>query len=182
MHTTAELLDRVWNSTLAMAPDNDPPDFSGGKTIHTVPTLDPTVSRPVTPMLHDRFRYCGGWRHATHGDWLSIEEMQTVALGSSTDQRMKEIVEQQRGCAVDWMNDAGGLFLPSRLSYFAGQDYSYERVYLLWPDDIVEPEVWAYDANGLARFRDLNAYLWGYLQDDLAVYEQRWLLAERDLP
>ena len=45
-------------------------------------------------------------------------------------------------------------------------------------DGASEPEVWAYDSNGEARYADLDAYLRAALNDDLSAYDKRWRLAE----
>lgn len=55
---------------------------------------------------------------------------------------------------------------------FAGSDYSYEMVFLLWLDSTVEPEVWVYDCNGESRYKDLNDYLNAYINDDVSACER----------
>lgn len=154
------------------------PEYGDASDVETVPTLDPSVRRPVTPMLRERFRFCGGWRLATHGDWLGIAEMELVASGDLTEPRISEIIAYKDAAALDWPNDACGLFRADRVSLFAGSDLTYTRAYLLWFDGASEPEVWAYDSNGEARYADLDAYLRAALNDDLSAYDKRWRLAE----
>ena len=175
MNPTRDLIQRALNLCMAAMPSK--PKFGDASTVNEVPTLDPDVRRPVSPMLRERFLFCGAWELATHGDWLSVDEMILIANNDTDDPRIAEIIVYKDSAALDWPNDAGGLFRPDRLSLFAGSDVTYERVYLLWVDDAVEPEVWVYDTNGNARYRDLEQYLNAYLSDDLSSYEKRWILA-----
>jgi len=115
---------------------------------------------------------------ATHGDWLSINEMVSIASNDAVDGRIAEIIGYKNAAALDWPNDACGLFRSDRLSLFAGSDITYTRVYLLWLDEASEPELWAYDSNGEARYPNLDAYLRAVLSDDLSAYERKWHLAD----
>lgn len=129
-------------------------------------------------MLYERFLFCGGWGLATHGDWLGIDEMTLVANNDLSNDRIAGIVGYKDAAALDWPNDACGLFRQDRLSLFAGSDVTYTRVYIIWLDEVIEPEVWAYDSNGEARYQNLNDYLQAVLNDDLSAYEKKWHLAD----
>ncbi|MCW4461239.1 hypothetical protein OK349_05930 [Sphingomonas sp. BT-65] len=76
--------------------------------------------------------------------------------------------------AEGWPNDPYILFRPERLSLFAGSEYNYEKIYLLWLDFEDEPELWVYDANGESRYRDLACYLRAYLTDDVSAASISW--------
>lgn len=178
MSKTTTLLKKVVKTMMDMDLNRPEPSYSDGRGVETIPTLDPSVQRAATPMLRKRFAFCGAWELATHGDWLSIDEIEALTRGDMTDERLCGIDANRKASTLGWMNDAGGLFLPSRLTYFAGTRNSYERVYLLWLDDKAEPEVWAYDTNGEARYVNLDAYLTAYLADDFAAYDARWHLAD----
>jgi hypothetical protein len=139
-----------------------------------VPTLQPGRYRSLSPQLKDRFALFGAWPEATHADWLSLGEMEELwAPMSPTATARKRNLSI---IAENWQNDAISLFKENRISVFALSEEGTERIYLLWFDCVTEPEVWVYDANGEAHYRDLKAYLQAYLDDDLTAYENHWLL------
>lgn len=140
-----------------------------------VPTLAPNTYKPWTPMLKIRFEQFSAWLQATHGNWLSLSEMESIwnASAGSKAEGFKEVVAS---FAENWANDAVGLFKPERISIFALHEWSNERIYLLWFDFVAEPEVWAYDSNGEAHYKNLEAYLKAYLEDDLTAYGKQWIL------
>lgn len=177
MTHTNELLRRVLVKCDEVVPSQ--PERDDAVSVHEVPTLDPSVCRPVSPMLHERFLFCGRWELATHGDWLNVDEMSAIANNDSSDARIAELIDGKNAAALEWANDAGALFRADRLSLFAASCTSYERVYLLWLDETIEPELWVYDANGEARYRSLDDYLEAFLSDDMSAYESAWRLAEQ---
>jgi hypothetical protein len=139
-----------------------------------VPTLQLRRYRSLSPQLKDRFALFGAWPEATHADWLSLAEMEELwAPLSSTAIARKQNLDI---IAENWQNDAVTLFKENRISIFALGEEGTERIYLLWFDCVDEPEVWVYDTNGEAHYRDLKAYLQAYLDDDLTAYEKHWLL------
>jgi hypothetical protein len=139
-----------------------------------VPTLQPGRYRPLSPQLKDRFALFGAWYEASHADWLSLTEMEDLwaPTESAAAARRKNLAV----IAENWQNDAVSLFKEDRISIFALSKEGTERMYLLWFDCVDEPEVWVYDTNGEAHYRDLKAYLQAYLDDDLTAYEKHWLL------
>ena len=151
-------------------PPSPPECLEGG-----VPTLEKDFYRPLTPMLEVRFKQFGSWRHATHGNWLSLQEMETL-WGDPLDAKIAGIKQMLMIHSKDWANDAISLFKPERISVFAGDDEGNERLYLLWFDFVAEPEIWVYDTNGEAHYKDLEAYLKAYLEDDLMAYDKHWIL------
>lgn len=156
----------------AFRPKLLPPEpFSKG-----IPTLQAGVYRPVSPMLKERFERCGRWTVASHGDWLSAADMESLWSEAATaaDTLLYGIKQSQIAAAEGWPNEASTLFRPERLSFFAGSDHSYERIYLLWIEYEDEPELWVYDANGESRYRDLSAYLQAYLAADVSAASQSW--------
>ena len=72
---------------------------------------------------------------------------------------------------------ATGLFRPDRISLFAASDMTYARMYLIWFDETDDPEVWAYDTNGEARYENLHEYLQMYMGDDISPYKRQWRLS-----
>ena len=145
--------------------------------IDYVPTLQPEFYRSASPMLKERFSNFGHWENATHGDWLSIDEMKEL-WKDKTSSYMENIRSSIKACAEEWPNDAAGLFKDNRISVFAADENGYERIYLIWFDEVEEPEVWVYDCNGRARYMNLAFYLQAYLEDDLSAYDEHCLLED----
>lgn len=147
-----------------------PAPLSGG-----IPTLQPGVYQPVSPMLKERFELCSRWTAASHGDWLSVADMETLwSDDTAADPLLEGTKQSQIAGAEGWPNEASALFRPERLSLFAGSDITYEKIYLLWIEFEDEPELWVYDANGESRYRDLSTYLQAYLAEDVSAASQSW--------
>ena len=139
-----------------------------------IPTLQADYYRPMSPQLRERFTSFGAWPEATHADWLSLGQMAELWTDPNATPSGK-----QRNLVVmtdNWPNDATALFKADRISVFALSEEGNERMYLLWFDCIEEPEVWVYDTNGEAHYRDLKTYLEAYLDDDLTAYNRHWIL------
>ncbi|SHG91583.1 hypothetical protein SAMN04488522_108229 [Pedobacter caeni] len=145
-----------------------------------IPTLKAGYFRPLSPMLKSRFEKLGGWEESTHGDWLDPAEMECFWESQIVDERLNEIVQQVKAAADHWQNDAGSLFSLHRISVFAASRYTYERIYLVWFDETEEPELWVYDVNGEARYKDLLSYLESYIKDDLSAFLNKWKLGEME--
>ncbi len=142
--------------------------------IANIPTMEPNVFRPASPMLRERYENFSYWKNSTHGNWLSLSEMEE--LWSDKPSTYIQIIKNELiSCSKNWPNDAYGLFRDNRLSVFAADDNSYERVYLIWLDETDEPELWCYDCNGMARYRNLRDYLQAYIEDDLSAYNKTFL-------
>lgn len=140
-----------------------------------IPTLEKDFYRSISPMLKDRFDMFAGWQNATHGDWLSIEEM--VAIWGDdlvVNERLWRIKQNQMAACDNWDNDASSLFKNNRLSLLAGSESTYERIYLLWLDNEIEPELWVYDCNGESRYKNLASYLKAYINDDVSASIESW--------
>ncbi|KRA62108.1 hypothetical protein ASD89_23750 [Caulobacter sp. Root656] len=141
-----------------------------------IPTLQPGVFQPSSPMLKERFELFGRWTMSTHGHWLSVADM--AALWSNVDTASDPLLEgvkaSREAGEEDWPNEASALFKPQRLSLFAASDYTSEKIYLLWLDFEDEPELWVYDANGESRYRDLATYLQAYLAEDVSAASRSW--------
>lgn len=147
----------------------------GSNDIEKIPTLEPNYYRPISPMLKVRFNILSHLLDATHGDWLSIKEMELLWDDDIQDTRIRDIKNNLIANIENWENNAGALFKKNRLSLFAGSAYTYEQIYLLWLDGFEEPQLWIYDTNGEARFIDLDDYLKSFIDDDVTVYEKsRW--------
>lgn len=140
-----------------------------------IPTLFPGMYRKISPLLSVRYQMFGFWKNATHGDWLSINEMESL-WKNEKNQYIRNIERQIIATSENWPNDVYSLFQRKRISLFAGDENGFERIYLVWLDEVEEPELWVYDSNGTARYKDLQHYLMAYLDDDLSSYSQQWIL------
>lgn len=139
-----------------------------------IPTLATGIFRKTSPMLLVRFENFGRWKNATHGDWLSIRDMETLWQVDLKDERLNAIRLQALAMKDNWPNHVYGLFREERLSLFAGDGHGNESIYLVWLDFEDEPEIWVYDSNGESRYKDLNEYLACYLSDDVSAAQRSW--------
>lgn len=139
-----------------------------------VPTLKSGVYRTMSPMLGQRFELFGRWETATHGDWLSLSDMERLWDGTIDDDRLSAIRSNRDAAEKGWPNEPSALFRPERLSLFAGHTDMTEKIYLVWLDFEPEPELWVNDSNGESRYRDLGQYLDAYLADDLSASQRSW--------
>ena len=150
----------------------NPPDLS----ISKIPTLQPNIYREFSPLLKIRYEMFSSWILATHGNWLSLNEMQELWKDDDNSEYITNIKEQLLASKEWWGNDATALFKDERISIFASEEFGNERIYLIWFDDIDEPELWVYDVNGEARYENIEHYLKAYLNDDLENYSKPWIL------
>lgn len=144
-----------------------------------VPTLEKGVYRKFSPMINERFSTYGRWEHATHGSWLSLKDMEQLwdeKLDKKNDELIVRIVSQISAARNGWLDHAYSLFRDDRISVFAGSDNGNECIVLLWLELEDEPELWVYDSNGEARYKNLNDYLISYLTDDLSAFDVSWRL------
>lgn len=132
-----------------------------------IPTLKKGVYRESSPMLRCRFEKYKRWENASHGCWLSIDDMEYLWGKSIENDFLEGVKIQVDSLKSEWPNHALSLFRDERISLFAASDISNESIVLLWLDFKDEPEVWTYDANGESKYKNLNEYLLSYLNDDV---------------
>jgi hypothetical protein len=139
-----------------------------------IPTLQPGFFRDASKMLSTRFQVIGRWVDATHGHWLDAQDMESLWADNIVDPMLNEIWQQHLAAKENWPNIASSLFLPERLSLFAGSDIGNEKVFLLWLDFVDEPEIWVYDSNGESRYKNFKEYLDAYIKDDISASANSW--------
>lgn len=132
-----------------------------------IPTFEKGIYKNFSPMLKERFESLGAWEDSTHGDWLSLSEMENLWNENIADNRLRDIKINLISNQNNWDNDALSLFKDKRISVFAASAYTNERVYLVWLDAILEPEIWVYDTNGFSRFQNLEKYFDAYIDDEV---------------
>ena len=135
-----------------------------------VPTLKPDHYRKASPQIISLYNRIESWADSTHGDWLSLEEMRCLWPDACADERIAAVKGNIISAANNWPDDAYSLYKDDRITLFAGSAYTNERVYLIWFDSKIEPEVWVYDVNGFARYISMECYLQAFVDDDMAAY------------
>lgn len=148
--------------------------FPAGPLNQGIPTLKKDVHQEPSPMLTERYELFSRWMRATHGSWLSLADMEELWKETLPDDFLNRVSINRMAAEENWPNDAAALFRPERLSLFAGSDNGNERIYLLWPDFVEEPELWVYDSNGESRYKNLEDYLTAFLKDDLSASTRSW--------
>ena len=141
--------------------------------IKGIPTLKHGYYREASSMLKERYSAFSYWRNATHGNWLSLEEM-TMLWQDKPNPYVAQLQNQVKAFAENWPNDASSIFKENRVSVFAIDDNGNEHIYMIWLDFKEEPEFWIYDSNGMARYKNIKTYLEAYLSDDLSAYNKWW--------
>ncbi|MBN8820893.1 MAG: hypothetical protein J0I82_02635 [Spirosoma sp.] len=101
-----------------------------------VPTLLRGHYEVISPMLYERYKMFGTWLCAPYGDWLSLEDMEGLWIDWSEVKPENSYVYSLKVNSEVWDNDVIRLFRPERISAFAINTESYERVYLMWFDSI----------------------------------------------
>ena len=139
------------------------------KKTNLIPTLQKGNYKKMSSQLLYVYEVIGSWEDSTHGDWLDFNTME-LFWGDT----INPLVNNVKAIIDNWENDIAKLFKESRISIFAGSEYTNERVYLVWFDSTEEPEVWVYDTNGETRFKDISCYLKAYLEDDLSLVNELW--------
>lgn len=170
MNMISQLIKSAQIELDTSATNLEPPELP----IHSIPTLEKGVYKTLSPMLQERFKLFGHWLEAR----LSLAEMQAL-WGNVQDARLAEIKAMQVSASEHWEDEVSSLFRKNRLSLFAGSADTNEKIYLLWLDSKIEPEIWVYDTNGEARYANLAEYLIAYLADDLLAYERSWKLSNK---
>ena len=89
------------NHDEARRPDNPKTLFDG-----KIPTLEKGIYRDASPMLQERFENYGRWVNATHGIWLSIQDMENLWCDDIEDSTVDRIKYHAECLKEDWPNHA----------------------------------------------------------------------------
>ena len=124
--------------------------------VKSIPTLEPGVSRPISPQLAERFRFASRWERAMCGQtFLSIEELADVP----SDRDMMDII----ACRTENWPASPPAILPRRsVSLLSVNVEQSEPVFLIWEDADTEPSIVSYISNFESRYLDLNDLLTDY--------------------
>jgi hypothetical protein len=120
---------------------------------HNLPTFDPKVTRPISPMLLARFRFAGAI-YDSGEKWLDVKDMRKAVTNAKVLKHFNSRKEY-------WENSAPSRFATSQLSLFAIEPGAEEnQTYLVWPSEkTIEPEIHRYVDHSEHIFKDLNAFL-----------------------
>lgn len=138
----------------AEASETDPlePSFVAEPTerVSEIPTFNPDVSYPLTPMLQARFRFAS--RIEFCGDtWLSISEMPKWM-------KRKSVRKYHSSLRDHWTGSAPMLYPDDKLTLFGVTvDVPDSLIYCVWGDG--EPAIWTYSGLDQRQFTNLQRYL-----------------------
>jgi hypothetical protein len=150
---TKELLVRMKERNDA-DPDHGEQCILDPEAASDIQTLQPDVSRPLSPMLRARFEFCSSWSNADLDQyWLSLSEIGDCQSNPVLAEWMRLRAENSYG------SDPPGCVEPSHCSIFAYNPFEPDETYLVWKDDEQEPMVWRYFGADYKMFLNLNAYL-----------------------
>ena len=127
-----------------------PPD----KPATRIATLDPQITRPLSPMVQARFDFAGAWKDARLSrNWLSLAQ---IAHAKDDPQIAESIAIRRENSYGD--EPPGGV-AADRCAIFAHNPYELDETYLVWTDDNEEPVVWEYFGGDVSYFANLESYL-----------------------
>jgi hypothetical protein len=120
--------------------------------VRELATFDPKVTRPLSPMLRERFEFAGT---------ITVGGEVWVAAGDiAAATRKRQLLGNHKARREHWENSVPMRFEDGALSLFAYDPVSQEDVvYLVWTGRAVEPELWQYHSMDEQKFRDVNAFL-----------------------
>lgn len=117
-----------------------------------IPTLKRNSSRPMTPMLKERFMFAGRWEDAFIDSWLSLSEMKKCPSHRATMAKVKSRIKDWDGAII------GDIDLED-LTLFGFDAEKGAETYLVWNKISKEPKVVYYHDQHENEFKDFNAYL-----------------------
>lgn len=149
---TTELLRRMKQQN-DEDPDHGDQELLAPEPLTSIATLAPGITRPLSPMLRARFKFCSSWRNAyLDQDWLSLEEIGVALANPSIKYSIDLRVE-------NWDSMPPESVKPEDCAIFGFNRYELEETYLVWEVGRDEPILWDYFGADYKMFNDLNRYL-----------------------
>lgn len=119
-------------------------------------------SRRLSPMLMERFKFCGRWSNANlDQDWLSICDAANID-GDVTAQEWIALRTE------NWDHCPPANVSKNDVAMFGFNPYEPEETYLVWRGEQSEPEVWRFSGLDYKIFDNLNRFLEYLLGDRTA--------------
>lgn len=120
----------------------------------TIQTLSGEHQRPLSPMLMDRFRFCGTWNNAhLSQDWLSLSQINDWRANAKLVEWVDLSIENSFG-----PEPPGGVDSKD-CAIFGYNPHEPEETYLVWHHDEVEPKVWSFFQGDYSVFSNFERYL-----------------------
>lgn len=126
-----------------------------------IATLEPGVSRPMSPMWRERFQFCGKWENDPFGyTWLDFNESDKWL---NSDEYFDEIESTLKERIELFIENYDG-FPPTSVprdscAIFAAATYSLGECYLIYLEDRIEPVIFTYSGGDWGIYANLNGYL-----------------------
>jgi len=133
--------------------DHSPPEHSPPLHASQIATLHPGHFRAATPMLQQRFDFCGAWRQAAlQQDWLDPAQMRLAWSDPVIEARLALRRDEGTGIVAS---------VPSnRLSLFAFSPARPDETYLVWPEQTGdEPALHLHSHHQTHEFANLRDFL-----------------------
>jgi hypothetical protein len=119
---------------------------------HELKTLS-GQNRRLSPMLIERFRFCGRWTNANlDQDWLGISDIDNIGNNATAQEWIALRTE-------NWDHCPPANVSKDDVALFGFNPYEPEETYVVWRAGRVEPEVWRFFGADYKFFQDLNRFL-----------------------
>lgn len=116
-----------------------------------IPTFDPSVSRPLSPMLAQRMAYAGTIRNGFE-KWLGPKDMQKAMA-------TKKVLSTFASLKAHWENSAPARLKADQLALFAQAEEA-DVTLLAWESETAEePKLIRYHGHSERVFKHLDAFL-----------------------
>lgn len=120
----------------------------------TILTLNDTFSRPLSPMLEQRFKFCGTWKNAhLSQDWLGLSQIRNWRKNAKLVEWVNLSIENSYGSEPPGGVDA------KDCAIFGYNPNEPEETYLVWHQGEIEPKIWSFFQGDYGLFDNLERYL-----------------------
>jgi hypothetical protein len=119
-------------------------------------------SRRLSPMLKERFEFCGRWNNANlDQDWLSTSDIDDIGNDATAQEWIALRIE-------NWDHCPPANVSKDDVAIFGFNPYEPEETYVVWREGHIEPEIWRFFGADYKVFSDLTRFL-EYLLGDRPV-------------
>lgn len=149
--------------------DEDPDNIDDPQIIHPstwfegaqIATLEPGVSRPMSPMWRERFQFCGKWENDLFGyTWLDFNESYKWLVSDKSFGGLESTLKER----VELFIENNCSFPPATVprnscAMFAFTPYELNECFMVWLEEKEEPVIFAYYDGDWSVYANLNGYL-----------------------
>lgn len=124
-------------------------------------TLEPDISRPISPMWQERFRYFGEWANDPFGKtWLDIDSIGKLLTNENRFGGLDLTHKERINVRIEnWESFPPASVAKDKCTMFAFDPLSYDEAYLVWLENREEPIIFDYFGGSWTIFANLNNYL-----------------------